>query len=268
MTSTFSTKDLNKLKNLLGGDAVSFLLPFFETDPAATEAVQDWGSHGLHGANFVTFDNDPYIRGDPLAYRFNGTDEYMEIPDNDLLSAVVAGVDVPFSVGCAFKMSAPNATTKMLIDKFDNQTPNAEYRFYLGVGEDMTFRLFDNNVVNSARGRLYNVGLDANVWYVGICTYDGRGGADANDGINIYLYTDGVGWNGAVDNTDSSGVGVYVDMENTGQPVMIGAADGAAGPNPSNFWPGDMWGPFMTRVELSAEEAQLVALTMVRMMGL
>lgn len=266
MSSTFTTEDLNRLKNLLGGNDVSFLLPLFESDPAATENVQDWGNHGLHGSNIVTFDNDPAIKGNMLNYRFNGTDEYMEIPDNDLLSGISAGVDAPFSVGCVFKMNAVNASPKILISKFDDQTTNMEWRFYLDPGERINFELWDDSVANAYKGREYNTPLVVYQWYVAVATYDGRGGPNPYLGMEVYLW-DG-DWLGAVDDTNNVGGGVYVDMENTTQPVMIGASDSAGGPVAGEFFNGDIALPFMTRRELSAVEARDSVLTMVRMMGL
>jgi len=264
---------LRRLLNTLGnadGDLV-FFLPPFERNPGAGAALQDISNRGLHGRNVTAYDSGSghNIRGRMLAARLNGNDEYWEIADNVLLTPISGGVDAAFSVGCAFNMRAVNASTKTLISKYDNQTPNYEWRIHLDATERIVLQLLDNNVVNGYRGRYYNTPLIANTWYVAIATYNGVGGTDAADGITVYLW-DGASetWLGAVDDTDFNGAGVYVDMEDTAQPVMIGAADTAAGPNPDDFWDGDISMPFMTRRELSAKEAEKAARLMVSLLEL
>ena len=262
---------LEYLLGLLGnhdGD-LAFLLPFAEGTLGANADVQDLSNRGLHASNITAVDLAPVIRGDLLSVRFNGTDEYMEIADNALLSAISGGVDTAFSVGCAFMVKTDNANLKQLITKWDDQTPNAEWRFILDGSEKLIGQLFDNDVANSERGRRYDTSLGFNIWYVGILTYSGVGGTNAEDGINMYLWEgNGHSWMGAVDDTDQNGVGVYVDMEDTAQPVMIGAGDTAGGPAAAGFWPGEMMLPFMTRRELSAGDARRVAETMVHILGL
>jgi hypothetical protein len=204
-----------------------------------------------------------------LAARLNGTDELWEIADNALLSAISGGVDAAFSVGCAFNMRVVSAANKILISKWDDQTPNAEWILYLSALEYPSFELFDNSVLNGEEGREDQTAVAANTWYIVIATYDGRGTADPKPGINIYRW-DGASetWDGAVDDADITGAGVYVDMEDTAQPVMIGAADTGAGPVAAEFFDGDICMPFMTMRELSAADARKAAELMVHLMGL
>ena len=267
---TFDRALLDRLLVLLGdpdGD-LCFLLPFFENTLGAAADVQDVSSRGLHAVNQVAVDNVPVIRGNLLSYRSNGTDETMEIDDNVLLTPISAAVDVAFSVGIAFKLDALNAANKHLISKWDDQTPLAEWRLYLDATENPSFELMDNSV-----GATGNLGVsdatvvDIDEWYVMIGTYDGRGTDDANDGMSIYLWNSGA-WLGAVDDTLIDGAGAYVDMEDTATPVMIWGADTAAGPVAAEWFDGETMLPFMTRRELSAAQAELVARQMVRLMEL
>ncbi len=264
---------IRELMNILGdrdGD-LRFLLPFMEGTLGAGADVQDLGSRGFHASNVVAVDNDPVIRGDFLSYRLNGTDEYLNIPDNALLSAVAAGADTPFSVGCAFKLAALDANVKSLICKGDFTTPNAEWFFQLDAGELLEFQVFDDSA-----GATGNMGVeDATpivplVWYVAIGTYDGNvpGTPTPNLGMSLYRW-DGAthNWDGVVDDTLINGAGVYADMEvGLGGDVRIGASNtGAAA---AEFWPGEMMLPFLTMRELTAADAQRAALKMVRIMGL
>lgn len=268
---------IRKLMSILGdadGD-LCFLLPFLEGTLAAGTAVQDLSSRGLHASNITAVDNQPVIRGDLLSLRLNGADEYLSIPDNTLLTPIDAGVDAPFSVGCAFKMSAINAAFKNLISKWDDTTPNWEWRLAISDLEYPSFEVVDDSVAASNMGREWQNDVDLDVWYVLIGTYDGQigGGAAPEAGMNLYSWVaagGGVGtdneWLGAVDDADVDGGGVYAAMENTDQPVNIGAsfAGGAA----SEWFPGEIMLPWMTRRELSGLDARRAALTMVRIMGL
>lgn len=256
------------LLNLLGdadGD-LCFFLPFLEGTLGAGADVQDLSSRGLHASNIVAVDNVPVIRGDLLSVRLNSTDEYMAIPDNVLLTPIAAGIDVAFSVGCAFKLAAADANIKCLISKWDD-TGEEEWRFGLTALEYPEFQISDDDVAGANMGREDQTAVAASTWYIIIGTYDGRGGAACNDGMNIYRW-DGVTrvWDGVVDDANIDGGGVYIDMEDNANDVNIGAsfAGGAA----SEFWPGEMMMPWYTRRELTAADAERAALLMVRIMGL
>ena len=262
---------LGKLLNILGdgdGDLV-FLLPLFESDPGAGDDIQDLSSVGLHGANVNALTYAPYIRGSLLSYRLDGTTDSLDIADNVLLSSIAGGVDVAGSWGCAFNMRTANAALKYLIAKWDDQTPNVEWRLFVDAAEKINFGVMDDSVAVSDKTRLYNTVLPVDTWFVVVATYDGQGGATPEAGINLYLW-DGAtkSYLGAVDDTTLDGGGVYVDMEDTAQHVSIGAADTAAGPVPATWFGGDIALPFMTRRQLSAGEAEKAVLTIVELLGL
>jgi hypothetical protein len=268
---TFDRELIDRLLGLLGdpgGDLV-FCYPFYENTLGAGADVQDISSHGIHSVNQVAVDNVPVIRGNLLSYRLNGTDEFLETPDNVLLTPISAGVDVAFSVGCAFKLDALNAANKHLISKWDDQTPLAEWRLYLDATERPTLELMDNSVGATGNiGREDATAVAIDEWYILIGTYDGAGGeADIPGSINLYGWTTGE-WMGAIDDTTINGAGAYVDMENTATPMMIGAADTAAGPVAAEWFDGEIMLPFMTRRELSVNDALRVARQMVRLMEL
>lgn len=259
-----------ELMNILGepdGD-LRFLLPFLEGTVGANADVQDISGRGLHAANSANaLDNAPVIRGERLSYRMNGTNEYLVITDNVLLSAV-DGTDIPFSVGCAFKLAAIDANVKSLICKGDFTTPNAEWFLRLDATELLEFMVFDDSVgATGEQGVEDATAIVPLVWYIGIGTYDGRG-ADARLGMNLYRW-DGAthNWDGEIGDVEIDGGGAYADMEvGLGGDVRIGASNtgGAA----AEWWPGEMMLPWMTMRELSAGDARRAALTMVRIMGL
>jgi len=265
---SFDAEMLDRLLVLLGdhdGD-LCFLLPFFEDAMTASSMVQDVGSHGLHASNITAMDTEPVLRGNLISAIFNGTDEHMEIPDNVLLTPISGGVDAAFSVGLAFKMGAANAADKVLICKWDDGIAE-EWKLKLDANEYPTFSVMDQNAT-AERGREDQTAVVANTWYIVIGTYDGRGTDTAEAGINIYRW-DGAtrGWDGAVDDTDANvGAGPYVDMEDLAQPVMIGAQDD--GGVVEEWFNGEMMLAFMTRRDLGATGARMVAEQMVRLMRL
>lgn len=266
---------IDELLDTLGqgtpGNVRFLLVP--DQDLANGALCPDLGVHGLNatvqGANH---DTPPLIRGGMLSSIFNGTDEEWTIADNALLSPITGGVDVAFSVGCAYKLAAGNAANKNLIAKWDDQTPNWEWRLGMSDAEFPFFMVVDDSVANSQRGRNYTTASTALRWYILIGTYNGVGGTDAHLGMNLYLWDMVNGWQGAVDNANSNGVGIYVDMEDTAEHVTIGAASVAAGPTEAEWWPGEIALPFMTLGDLSnttggVTYAERAATLMRRMLG-
>jgi len=231
---------VNQMLTLLGDYNVRLFMPPMESTLAITDPVQDMGPRGQHGQAMIAFDQPCVNRGNIMAWRFNGVDEWIEIPDNDLFSFGDGLVDYPFSVGCWVKWSGVDGAEKDIISKWDAATPRFEWRLIIGTTEALAFWVRDTSVAGSFKGRVTPGNLvDANIWRFVCGTYDGRGGPAPHDGITIYSGTSAL-WEGTVDTADNAGAGIYVAMENTAQPVMIGASDVLAGPNPSNWYPGEM----------------------------
>jgi len=242
---------VNQMLTLLGDYNVRLFMPPMESTLAITDPVQDMGPRGQHGQAAITFDQPCVNRGNIMAWRFNGIDEYLEVPDNDLFSFGDGLVDYPFSLGCWFKPVL--GAVGYIIDKRDDITPNMEYCLYISnVGSLQFLVMDDSSGITGNRGRSTPNNLyKSNVWRFGCVTYDGIGGDSAQDGVTIYS-GDASAWDGVSDTADIVGAGAYVAMENTVQPVMIGATDRAVGPNPLNFLNGEMCLLFLVGGELPA----------------
>ena len=146
------------------------------------------------------------------SYDFDGTDDYISIADADVFSFGDSTDDSAFSISTWVNMA--DATNFMIASKGVKNT-DGEWRLEINVNDYMIMYLYDESVDDCFVGRYYTTTLDENVWLHLVATYDGRGGADAEDGINLYL-------NGnVVDNGDSKG-GIYVAMENLAHDVWIG----------------------------------------------
>lgn len=148
------------------------------------------------------------------AMDFNGTTDYISITDTDNLSFGDGTDDSPFSISAWVNMD--DATNFMIASKGVLNT-DAEWIFYIISDDKLRFRIFDESVTNTYEGRLYNTALTSyeGIWIHLVGTYDGRGGVDAEDGMNIYL--NGV----AVDDNNASS-GIYVAIENLDHDVWIG----------------------------------------------
>lgn len=141
---------------------------------------------------------------------FDGSNEYVEIPDSNDFSFGNGAVDSPFSVSAWIYMDS--AANFSIISKYG--TDNREYYMTTAAtGKlEIGFYSFDGT---KTIGRRYNTALSTGQWYHIVMTYDGRGGANAEDGIKLYV-------GGArKDDTDIKS-GTYVAMDNGTSPVWIG----------------------------------------------
>ena len=148
------------------------------------------------------------------SFEFDGTDDYIEIPDADNLSFGNSVNDSPFSVSVWTKLNS-QASSKGIFSKFNRSNGNAEYGLVLTNADQLIFRVFDISSLNR-RGRITSA-ITSNFgnWVNIVCTYNGVGGTNADQGIKIYL-------NGVrIDNANSS-LNNYVAMHNLNTPFNIG----------------------------------------------
>ena len=230
--------------NILGKRDLRMLLPLFESDPGDDEAVQDIGQRGNHFLKHTESDNDPYIKGELLAYRFNGVDEGIDMADDDQFSFGADGTapnEPAFSVGMAIR---PNAMDdRGFIARRDDTVAAEEIEYYFGTdaGSLINWVVFDD-VVGARIGRTAPT-LAFSEWHIVICTYDGSA---AEAGLMIYV--DGV----RVD-TGSGSAGAYTAMHNEAVVTSVGYIENAAGAL-DRFLDGDIALPFITARELSADD--------------
>ena len=146
--------------------------------------------------------------------KLNGTNEYFVIPDRDNLSFGDGANDKCFSINALVNMD--DAVNFYIVSKGVYNTDAEWYLTTSGVCK-ASFMLFDESVINNYIGRYYNYELTSyeGQWVCIAANYSGRGGANAEDGMNIYL-------NGIeVDDTDYK-CETYVAMENLTHDVWVG----------------------------------------------
>jgi hypothetical protein len=146
---------------------------------------------------------------------FNGVSDRIEIADTNEHSFGDGVNDSPFSVSAWIKIEATNKAFRVLSKWSDSS--GAEWAFTTDSSDRLGLFLKDVSS-NSFIKRYYSTSLSSylNQWVHVSATYDGRGGGNAGDGIDLYL--NGVN----VDNATSNS-GSYTAMENKNTPTYIGA---------------------------------------------
>ena len=154
----------------------------------------------LSGQPLTGFPND-------FSFNFDGSNDYLEIADNDALSFGDGSSDSPFSISAW--INPVDSTQFQILGKL------TEWQLYLGSDDKLILFL------QGATGSDYEYASDSgsaipqNVWTHVACTYSGVGGTSANAGIKLYV-------NGVESSLTLGGAGTYDAMENTTNPVRIG----------------------------------------------
>jgi len=139
---------------------------------------------------------------------FDGTDDYVEIADNDSFSFGDGTTDRPFTLSAWIKTSDSGGK---IIAKYDSSAINIEYFLRIGAANTLQFRLADDSNTSTI-GRTGPLTLSGSEWNHIVATYDGTA---ASSGMAIYA-------NGKrIDNADDN-AGTYASMENTSAALLVG----------------------------------------------
>ncbi len=242
---------LDQFKTTLGTTR-AFLWPFLESTGIDVQSYKGEDKPLLSGeAGAYVELNDPatgfapYMHaGGVHSYHFEaGDDQHLEGADAANLSHF-GGTDAAFSVGCFFYIDSGTGT---LIAKYDAVGTAREYKLDFAAGPDLRLFVYDENQT-AEEGVHTDTALNTRQWYFGVGTYSGVGGNGGAVADGMVLYVDGA----AVTDVDTND-GTYVDMEDLGAPLMIGATDDHAAPD--NEFTGRIALPFITGKQLSAAEA-------------
>lgn len=177
-------------------------LCIFRTDTKAIE-VSD-------GTNYVTYNYDlisyPSV-SNQYAVDFDGTNDYMSIPDADIFSlGNGSGTDNAFSISGWF--NADSIGTFYIATK---DASGAREWAFRTISSQLTFFAFGTG--GGYIGRQYTSALSTGQWYHAVVTYDG---SKASSGIKLYL-------NGSqVDNADYAS-GTYTAAVNASAEVRVSA---------------------------------------------
>ena len=157
----------------------------------------------------------PKLVTNTYSIAFDGSDDRILIADHASLSFGDASNDSAMSWSVWIKLPSGDTADHPLIVKDGSST--MEYSIMMNSSSQILFRVHDNSL-EAYRGRSGGTTLSADTWYHILCTYDGTGGTDAEDGMEIYL-------NGVAETLTDVNAGTYVAMHNTSDPLYIGFTD-------------------------------------------
>ena len=178
-------------------DAYSASSPFLpRIQDKASDTVANYGE--VYGGNAVSFD---------------GTNDYIDIADNDSLSFGDGSNDSAFSISAWINMD--DATNFPIVMK-GVYNSDAEWHLWTQGNDNLYIVLYDESVSNTFEGANTSaITAYEGKWTHITATYDGTGGTSANNGLKIYI-------NGSSQSLTLIGSGTYVAMENLGANVEIG----------------------------------------------
>ncbi len=179
----------------------------------AKDNTINWGESqktSWSGDTNITGIGDTPAFTNTLSTTFDGVDDFVNVADNNNLSFGDGSTDSPFSISAWIKIGQTSA--QGIVTKYGSTTATREYLFYTTGGKIRLLFIDANNGANNfATG---TTSLSINTWYHVACTYDGRGGSTAYNGMTLYI-------NGVSESVATSG-GSYTAMSNTSQSVEIG----------------------------------------------
>ena len=173
-------------------------------------------SSGMTQANLVQSDLQTVAPYSKYAMNFDSaSSDYIDCGDSDDFSFGDSTNDSPFSISAWVNIET--ATNGGIVSKFLTSTATKEWMFELKADRKLRFFLSaSNGQVTHASS---STALSLNTWYHVVAIYDGRGGHDANLGMNIYINNFSESLVYATQN--------YSAMQNTNQPVEIGRRSGS-----------------------------------------
>ena len=179
---------------------------------------------------------------------FDGND-YIDCGDSDDLSFGNSSTDSPFSISAWIKVG--DTGINRIVNKVDGS--NAEWLFSTGTANrTLVLNLYSSGATTTGpnRGVAGSISFNnyINQWVHVACSYDGRGGNTAYDGMKLYF-------NGQLEtNTNLSAGTTYTAMANTVAPLRIGSDI-----NFTNYYfNGEMDEIGIFNVELTANDVQRI----------
>jgi len=177
---------------------------------AGVDASYDGGTtwRDLEGGNNGTLTNmtDNFDSANGGSIVFDGTDDRVEIADNDLFSFIGSA----FSLSTWLKTSSTISSSKGFICK-GNTLYAGEYVFH-SYSDQVAFRLTDNST-GAYRGISKGGAIDQGVWTNFVAVSDGT---QEISGMSIYK-------NGVLLSASDSSGGSFTGVQNTSTPLKVGA---------------------------------------------
>ncbi|MEO5822544.1 MAG: LamG-like jellyroll fold domain-containing protein [Vicinamibacteraceae bacterium] len=185
-------------------------------DGAHTISADATDTDGNIGSNsvIVTVRNNGSPNQNPNYLDFDGTDDYARVGDADSLTFGNGATDTPFTLETWIRPDGMAAQQHLVGKWGENAAQGYEYKLYIA-SNVIRLDLKDASTNAQVSAFTNSQAALAGAWHHVAATYDGRGGASAANGINIYI--DGV----AVTVNRITGAS-YVAMENGTAPLQVG----------------------------------------------
>ncbi|MCB9990481.1 MAG: DUF1566 domain-containing protein [Rhodospirillales bacterium] len=188
-----------------------------ETSGTTAADVSGNGNNGtMQGGLNAGNDSVTGPGGAGTALKFDGTDDVIEVADDDLFSFTDgAGNDEPFSIG--LWVNADNTSNKSLLYKW---SAGVEWRMtFDAIGNSINMQLYDGGIADSLTiSKLSNYKERQGEWIHFMVTYDG---SELASGLNLYV-------DGKSVSATKYLSGAYAGMNNTASLVQIGAGGGGS----------------------------------------
>lgn len=216
---------------------------------SVTPAYLDISGNNLDG-QFMGSGWTPSVRemqGRGWMYDMDGTTQYIDLGDSDLLSFGDGSNDEAVSWFGMIEV-VDTANNQYVICKRDSSIAR-EWNVTILTNETFAFSIWDDSVTNVFSGVVTNAALSTGL-HSFVATYTGVGGATAGNGMKIFI--DGLEVACTVTNDAS-----YVAMENTSVHVFVGARTNAT-PLPADFMQGKQGNIGITGGVLSPADAYML----------
>ena len=144
----------------------------------------------------------------------DGVDDFVDCGDTNDFSFTTGSSDLPFSVSFWVKLNSTSG-----FDAFVSKDAGGSNREWtIGTFTNLRrVRFFLKNQGGSSQQSIEgNIPLTVGQWNNVVCTYDGRGGSTAYQGLNIYI-------DGVLTTVSATVSQTYSHMSNTSAPLAIGS---------------------------------------------
>lgn len=172
-------------------------------------------SSGMNTTNLVQSNISRKVPYSSYSINFDGSLDSFDCGDSNDFSFGNGTTDSPFSIS-AWINTKTVATQSILSKYVQSPTTSREWLFYMDSANKFRLILVSGGI---SVFTTTTVAVPTNTWVNVVSTYDGRGGADAADGIKLYF--DGVEQSTVVTNNAN-----YVAMSNSTTPVNISGWQG------------------------------------------
>ena len=212
----------SKISDIYNGtDVQTNLVGHWLTDADDTEDKAGSNNGTNYGSKYSYDNPSPPVEFGSASRSFDGLNSRIEIADNNDHNFGDGVNDSPFSASAWIKIEATSKAFRILCKWSDPAGP--EWAFTTDSSDRLSLFLKDVST-NALIKRYYSVNMSAYLdqWVYVAATYDGRGGVNAADGIELYLNSV------QVDDTNGNS-GTYTAMENTTSPTYIGTVETISG---------------------------------------